>query len=260
MVRIHKQAFPGLEVDVAAELARYRLLAEEIRPMVKDTVFLMNQVINNPRPQFIIVEGANAAMLDIDFGTYPYVTSSNCTVGGVLTGLGIPAKAIGDVFGVVKAYTTRVGDGPFPTELTEEIGAGLQSRGAEFGVTTKRARRCGWLDLVVVKYTHMLNGYSALAMTKLDILDALDEIKIGVAYRHEGKLLDSFPAELTLLDKVQVDYVTVKGWKKDISGARTFHELPVEAQNYVRVVEENLGVPVRWIGVGKKRDDVIERI
>ncbi|OQV20056.1 Adenylosuccinate synthetase [Hypsibius exemplaris] len=259
LVRIHKQAFPSLEVDVDAELARYRLLAEEVRPMVKDTVFLMNQVINNPQPQFIIVEGANAAMLDIDFGTYPYVTSSNCTVGGVLTGLGVPARAIGDVFGVVKAYTTRVGDGPFPTELTEEIGAGLQQRGAEFGVTTKRPRRCGWLDLVVVKYTHMLNGYSALAMTKLDILDTLDEIKIGVAYRHEGKLLDSFPAELTLLDKVQVDYITLKGWKQDISAARKFEDLPKEALNYIQVVEEQLGVPVRWIGVGKKRDDVIER-
>ncbi|GAV07988.1 hypothetical protein RvY_17755 [Ramazzottius varieornatus] len=259
VVRIHKQAFPDLKVDVDAELARYKKYAEEVRPMVKDTVFFTNQAINSVDSKFIIVEGANAAMLDIDFGTYPYVTSSNCTVGGVLTGLGIPPKAIGDVYGVVKAYTTRVGDGPFPTELTEDIGAMMQKRGAEFGVTTKRPRRCGWLDLVVVKYTSMLNGYSALAVTKLDILDTLDEIKIGVAYRYEGQVLDSFPADLSLLDKVHVDYVTVKGWKNDISGARRFEELPKEAQDYIGVMEQQLGVPIRWIGVGKDRNAIIER-
>lgn len=148
---------------------------------------------------------------------------------------------------------------PSPTELTEDIGAMMQKRGAEFGVTTKRPRRCGWLDLVVVKYTSMLNGYSALAVTKLDILDTLDEIKIGVTYRYEGQVLDSFPADLSLLDKVQVDYVTVKGWKKDISGARRFEELPKEAQDYISVMEQQLGVPIRWIGVGKDRNAIIER-
>ncbi|XP_055333241.1 adenylosuccinate synthetase-like [Paramacrobiotus metropolitanus] len=259
VVRLHKQAFPSLEVDVDAEIARYRHFAEEIRPLVKDTVFVMNQLITNPQSKFIIVEGANAAMLDIDFGTYPYVTSSNCTVGGVLTGLGIPANALGDVYGVVKAYTTRVGDGPFPTELKEELGSMIQQRGAEFGVTTKRPRRCGWLDLVVVKYTHMLNGYAALALTKLDILDVLDELFVGVTYKYNGKPLDSFPAELDLLEKVEVEYVKMKGWKKDISGARKFEELPPEAQEYISLVEKVVGVPVRWIGVGKHRDAIIFR-
>nr|XP_020652971.1 adenylosuccinate synthetase isozyme 2-like [Pogona vitticeps] len=156
----YKATYPTLNIDTEAELEQLKVYAEKIRPLVKDGVYFMYQALHGP-PKKILVEGANAALLDIDFGTYPFVTSSNCTVGGVCTGLGIPPQYIGKVYGVVKAYTTRVGVGTFPTEQDNEIGALLQSRGREFGVTTGRKRRCGWLDLVLVKYAHMINGFSA---------------------------------------------------------------------------------------------------
>ena len=166
-------------------------MAEEIRPCVKDTVAFVHEALKSGKP--LLVEGANATMLDIDFGTYPYVTSSNCTVGGVCTGLGIPPRLVGDVYGVAKAYCTRVGDGPFPTEQSNEIGEKLQRLGREIGVTTKRVRRCGWLDTVLLRYSALINGYTALAMTKLDILDDFEEIKIGYAYEIDGKEVFSPP-------------------------------------------------------------------
>lgn len=190
-------------------------------------------------------------------GTYPYVTSSNCSIGGVLTGLGLPPQAIGDVIGVVKAYTTRVGDGPFPTEDSHEIGNLLQTRGGEIGVTTKRKRRCGWLDLVLLKYTSAINGYTALCLTKLDILDTLKEIRVGVSYKIDGKKLDHFPGSISDLGKVEVDYVTLLGWQKSTEGVRKIDELPENAQKYVRYIEQYLEVPVKWVGVGKGRESII---
>lgn len=190
-------------------------------------------------------------------GTYPYVTSSNCSIGGVLTGLGLPPQTIGDVIGVVKAYTTRVGDGPFPTEDSDEIGNLLQTRGGEIGVTTKRKRRCGWLDLVLLKYTSIINGYTAICLTKLDILDTLSEIKIGVAYKQNGEVLDHFPGSISDLGKVEVEYVTLPGWQQSTEGIREFDELPKNAQAYVRYIENYLDVPVRWVGVGKGRESII---
>jgi len=207
----------------------------------------------------VLVEGANAAMLDIDFGTYPYVTSSNCSIGGVCTGLGIPPKMVGDVFGVVKAYTTRVGDGPFPTELTEEIGAFLQKEGREFGVTTGRPRRCGWLDIPLLRFTNQVNGYTALALTKTDILDKLDEIKIGVNYIKNGKVLDHYPSGNWQFEGVEVEYITLPGWKTSISAVRKFEDLPLNAQKYVLKIEELLGLPMRWVGVGPERESMILR-
>merc|ERR1712004_890628 len=174
-------SFPGLKVDKAAEIERYRQLAERVRPLVVESVSYLHKQIKSGKNA--LVEGANAAMLDIDFGTYPYVTSSNCSIGGVCTGLGIPPYYIGDVYGVVKAYTTRVGDGPFPTEQENEIGEFLQTKGHEWGVTTGRKRRCGWLDIPLLKYTSMVNGYTSVALTKLDILDDLDEIQVGINYK-----------------------------------------------------------------------------
>lgn len=192
-------------------------------------------------------------------GTYPYVTSSNCSIGGVLTGLGLPPQTIGDVIGVVKAYTTRVGDGPFPTEDVHEIGDLLQTRGGEIGVTTKRKRRCGWLDLVLLKYTSIINGYTAFCLTKLDILDTLKEIKIGVAYTENGgQKLDHFPGSISDLSKVEVEYVTLPGWEQSTEGVREFNELPQNAQNYVRYIEQYLDIPVRWVGVGKGRESIIK--
>ena len=225
--------------------------------MVKDGVYFMYEALHGP-PKKILVEGANAALLDIDFGTYPFVTSSNCTVGGVCTGLGMPPQNVGEVYGVVKAYTTRVGIGAFPTEQDNEIGELLQMRGKEFGVTTGRKRRCGWLDLVQLRYAYMINGFTALALTKLDILDVFPEIKVGVAYKLDGEVIPHFPANHEVLSKVEVKYETLPGWDTDISNARTFDELPVNAQNYVRFIEMELGVPVKWIGVGKSRESMIQ--
>uniref|UniRef100_W5KYJ9 Adenylosuccinate synthetase n=1 Tax=Astyanax mexicanus TaxID=7994 RepID=W5KYJ9_ASTMX len=231
--------------------------AERIRPMVRDGVYFMYDAIHGP-PKKILVEGANAALLDIDFGTYPFVTSSNCTVGGVCTGLGIPPANIGDVYGVSKAYTTRVGIGAFPTEQLNAVGELLQTRGHEVGVTTGRKRRCGWLDLVILRYAHMINGFTAIALTKLDILDVLDEIKVGVAYKLGGKRIPHFPANMEVLQKVEVEYETFPGWKADTSAARKWNDLPPKAQNYIRFVENNIGVPIKWVGVGKSRECMIQ--
>uniref|UniRef100_A0A182XK78 Adenylosuccinate synthetase n=1 Tax=Anopheles quadriannulatus TaxID=34691 RepID=A0A182XK78_ANOQN len=234
---------------------KYREYAERLRPLVRDSVSYLHTSLKEGKS--VLVEGANAAMLDIDFGTYPYVTSSNCSIGGVLTGLGLPPQSIGEVIGVVKAYTTRVGDGPFPTELLDEIGSLLQKRGGEVGVTTQRIRRCGWLDLPLLRYTSMVNGYTAICLTKLDILDTLKEIKVAVSYNLNGKKIDYFPGSVTDLSQVEVNYVTVPGWLQCTENVRDFGELPPQAQEYIRFIESDLDVPVKWIGVGKGRESII---
>uniref|UniRef100_A0A8C8J2T2 Adenylosuccinate synthetase isozyme 1 n=1 Tax=Oncorhynchus tshawytscha TaxID=74940 RepID=A0A8C8J2T2_ONCTS len=253
----YQAMFPTLEVDVDGQLKKLKEYAERIRPMVRDGVYFMYDAINGP-PKKILVEGANAALLDIDFGTYPFVTSSNCTVGGVCTGLGIPPLNIGDVYGVVKAYTTRVGIGAFPTEQLNEVGELLQTRGHEVGVTTGRKRRCGWLDLVILRYANMINGFTAFALTKLDILDVMDEIKVGVSYKLNGKKIPYFPANMDVLQKVEVEYEKLPGWKSDTSTCRKWEDLPVKAQNYIRFVEIHVGVPIKWVGVGKARESMIQ--
>lgn len=256
IVSTHQRLFPSISVDVEAELKRYKDYVELVRPYVKDTICFLHTALSAGKT--ILVEGANAAMLDIDFGTYPYVTSSNCSIGGVLTGLGLPPQTIGEVIGVVKAYTTRVGDGPFPTEQLNEIGELLQTRGFEVGVTTKRKRRCGWLDIPLLKYTSLVNGYTCICLTKLDILDTLDEIKVGVAYRRvNGEKLDHFPGTIAELGSIEVEYATLPGWKTCTEGMRDFKELPENAQKYVRFIEKELSVPVRWVGVGKGRESII---
>uniref|UniRef100_A0AAR2JF04 Adenylosuccinate synthetase n=1 Tax=Pygocentrus nattereri TaxID=42514 RepID=A0AAR2JF04_PYGNA len=263
----YKSMYPSLEIDIDGELMKLEAYVDRIKPMVRDGVFFMYEALHGP-PKKILVEGANAALLDIDFGTYPFVTSSNCTVGGVCTGLGMPPQNVGEVYGVVKAYTTRVGIGAFPSEQSNEIGELLQTRGKEVGVTTGRKRRCGWLDLVLVKYAHMINGFTALALTKLDILDILQEIKVGVAYKVDNECIPHFPGEQIpsnfisanqeVLQRVEVQYETLPGWNSDTSAARTFEDLPENAQKYVHFIEEHLGVPVKWIGVGKSRESMIQ--
>uniref|UniRef100_A0A4W3K5Y1 Adenylosuccinate synthetase n=1 Tax=Callorhinchus milii TaxID=7868 RepID=A0A4W3K5Y1_CALMI len=253
----HMSMYPTLDIDIEGELEQLKGYVERIKPMVRDGVFFMYEALHGPQKK-VLVEGANAALLDIDFGTYPFVTSSNCTVGGVCTGLGIPPQNVGEVYGVVKAYTTRVGIGAFPTEQSNETGELLQSRGCEVGVTTGRKRRCGWLDLVLLKYAHMINGFTALALTKLDILDVFQELKIGIAYKVDGNVIPHFPANQEVLNKVEVQYVSVPGWSTSTASARTFEDLPVNAQNYVRFVEEYVGVPVKWIGIGKSRELMIQ--
>lgn len=191
------------------------------------------------------------------FGTYPYVTSSNCSIGGVCTGLGLPPSTIGEVVGVVKAYTTRVGDGPFPTELDDATGDLLQERGHEIGVTTKRVRRCGWLDIPVLQYTAMVNGYSSLCLTKLDILDTMPKIRIGVSYLLNGEKLDRFPSNAAELAKVKVDYIELPGWEKNTESVRKYDDLPDAAKRYIEKIEELLQVPVKWIGIDKGRESII---
>jgi len=215
-------------------------------------------MINTNKEKKILVEGANAAMLDLDFGTYPFVTSSNPTIGGCLTGLGLSHQKLGDVIGVVKAYTTRVGAGPFPTELDNEIGQTIRKTGGEFGTTTGRPRRCGWLDIPVLQFSCMLNGYTSLNLTKLDILTGFDEVKIGIAYLHDGKRLPSVPSSLEVLSSITVEYETLPGWKEDISKCTKFSELPVNAQNYIKRVAQLVETPVKWVGVGAAREALIE--
>jgi len=196
--------------------------------MIIDTVSYINKALNDGKR--VLVEGANATMLDVDFGTYPYVTSSSTTIGGVCTGIGIPPGRIETTIGIVKAYTTRVGEGPFPTELKNDVGEGLRKKGHEYGATTGRPRRCGWLDLPVVKYSNMINDYTSLNITKLDILSDLDEIKVGVSYKVKGKTIDYMPSNIEELSQVEVNYENFKGWKKDISKITKYEELPSEAK------------------------------
>lgn len=255
LVHMYRRLFPDFEVDISAELDRYRGYADRLRPLVQDTVSFLHSSLKEGKS--VLVEGANAAMLDIDFGTYPYVTSSNCSIGGVLTGLGLPPQTIGEVIGVVKAYTTRVGDGPFPTELHDEIGSLLQKRGGEIGVTTQRVRRCGWLDLALLRYTAMVNGYTSICVTKLDILDTLKEIKVAVSYKLHGEDINYFPGSISDLGQVVVNYITMPGWLQSTENVRDFNELPAQAQDYIRLIQNDLGIPVRWIGVGKGRESII---
>jgi adenylosuccinate synthase len=208
--------------------------------------------------QRVLFVGAQATMLDIDHGTYPYVTSSNASIGGVCTGLGVPARAIGGVLGVAKAYTTRVGEGPLPTELFGEMAERLRESGQEYGASTGRPRRCGWYDAVVVRYAARINGIDALALTKLDVLDGLDEIKICSAYRHGDRTMTEFPANLTT-GTCEPIYETVPGWSEPTRGARDFDELPAEAQNYVRRLEDVSGVPCAIVSTGSDRDETIIR-
>jgi len=250
-----KKRYGNFEYDIEAEIARYKVFAEKLRPLVIDTVVYMNKAIADGKN--VLIEGANAAMLDIDFGTYPFVTSSNTTVGGVCTGLGIAPSKIGTVIGVVKTYTTRVGGGPFPTELLDSTGELLQEIGREWGVTTGRKRRCGWLDLVVVKYSTTINGYTSINLTKLDVLSTLPVIKLGVSYKHNSNILESFPADLKILSECVVQYEELPGWECDISEVRSWKELPENARKYVKRIQELVGVKIEWVGVGPGRDALI---
>jgi len=256
----HKIAFKhyGFEHDGEEELAHLKSFRDDVVPMIKDTVTYVNHAYNQGKS--ILAEGANACLLDVDYGTYPMVTSSSTTTGGISTGMGIAPSKIDNVIGVVKAYTTRVGSGPFPTELTNDIGERLQSVGAEFGVTTGRKRRCGWLDLALMKYSHQINGYNSINITKLDVLSGLEELKIGVNYKIDGKVLPegSMPSTLEDLTKVEVDYITVPGWKEDISKVTTYNDLPKNARSYLEKIEEILSVPISWVGVGPGRESTIQ--
>ncbi len=223
-----------------------------VRPYLADTVVTINKA--RLAGTKILLEGAQGAFLDIDHGTYPFVTSSNTISGGACTGAGLSPRYITGVWGVIKAYSTRVGEGPFPTELHDAMGEQLRNNGGEFGATTGRPRRCGWLDLVACRHSCMINGVDYLAVTKLDVLDTLDEIKICTAYRIDGRTVTDFPADVSELARVEPVYETLPGWKTPTGNARSLKELPPNAQKYLKRMAKEVSAKIGIISVGPKRD------
>jgi adenylosuccinate synthase len=232
-----------------------QLWCELLARHICDTTYFLNESAYSGRS--LLLEGAQATMLDIDHGTYPFVTSSNSSVGGACTGTGIPPSIIGCTIGVIKAYTTRVGGGPFPTELNDDLGEHIRARGGEYGASTGRPRRTGWYDAVVARYAVMVNGLDALALTKLDVLDDLDEIKICVAYRINGKETDQVPYDANQMASAEPVYETIQGWKEKTVGISRFEDLPVRAQDYINRLFELSGAPFAFISTGAERNETI---
>jgi len=245
------------ELDVKSVVDEFLKFDNLIDPYVKDTTTLLNTAIDEGLS--ILVEGAQGALLDLDHGTYPYVTSSNPTSGGACTGLGIPPTSVDSVLGIVKAYTTRVGNGPFPTELEDANGDRLAKIGNEFGATTGRPRRCGWLDLVALRYSVMVNGINEIALTKMDVLDTFKEIKVCVAYNIDGRNVKTYPSITSELNKIDPEYRTLKGWETSLEGIRKYDDLPVAAKDYISFIEDFVGARVKYISTSPKRKDTIER-
>jgi len=241
--------------DFVAIYEEYMGYADRLRAYITDTSVVLNEEID--KGVDILFEGAQASMLDIDQGTYPYVTSSNPVAGGVCIGSGIGPTKINKVIGVVKAYSTRVGDGPFPTELLNEIGDTIREQGREYGTTTGRPRRCGWFDGLVVRHARRVSGLDGMALTRLDILTGLDELKVCTAYTYKGETLKEFPTSLKALGLCEPVYETLPGWTEDLTGVRSFDELPENAKAYVRKIEEVTGVPLAILSVGPGREQTI---
>jgi adenylosuccinate synthase len=244
-------------MDWRVVLDQLRRSWARLQPLVADVSLYLAKAMRAGRP--ILFEGAQGTLLDVDHGTYPFVTSSNATIGGVCTGLGVGPHAIDGVLGVAKAYTTRVGEGPLPTELTGELGNRLRESGQEYGASTGRPRRCGWYDAVAVRYAVRINGLDALAVTKLDVLDGLEEIPVCTAYRYRGETLTEVPSDSAQLAGCEPVYETLAGWSRPTRGVRSFDRLPVEAQRYIARLEEISGVPVAVVSTGSDRDDTIVR-
>jgi len=238
--------------EIVDELLSY---ADRLRPLVCDTSLLLHEALSNGKT--VLFEGGQATMLDVDHGTYPFVTSSNSTAGGASTGSGIGPNQISRVIGIVKAYTTRVGSGPFPTELDNDEGERLRQAGAEFGTTTGRPRRCGWYDAPIARYSARINGITDFVLTKLDVLTGLTEIPVCVAYEVDGVRFDEMPVNQSDFHHATPIYESFPGWTEDISSARTFAELPANAQNYVHAIENISGARFSAIGVGPARDEII---
>ena len=251
LVKIYNRKACDVEA-VVAELSAY---AERLRPMVTDTSLLLDEMLSAGKT--VVLEAGQATLLDVDHGTYPFVTSSNATAGGACTGSGIPPMRISRVVAVVKAYTTRVGQGPFPTELLDEAGDRLREAGAEFGTTTGRPRRCGWFDAVIARYATRINGVTDFALTKLDVLTGLAEVPVCVAYDVDGVRHDELPMTQAEFARAVPIYETFPGWAEDISGARTLDELPRNARDYVLALEKMIKAPISVIGVGPGRDATI---
>ncbi len=253
LTRVYNRLPMGPE-EIATQ---YLEMAERLLPYVTDTSLLLWNAIAEGRQ--VLFEGAQGTLLDIDHGTYPFVTSSNPTAGGALIGAGLGPTAIDAVVGVAKAYISRVGSGPFPTELSDGVGDWLVDQGREYGTVTGRRRRCGWLDLVALRYAARINGLTQLFITKLDILSGLDTLRVAVGYEGEGQSYSEFPRQQRVLYKCTPVYEELEGWSQDITGARRFEDFPAAARRYIRFIEEAVGVPVAWVSVGPERSQLVIR-
>ncbi|MCV2395333.1 adenylosuccinate synthase [Actinotalea sp. M2MS4P-6] len=253
LVKVYNRRAITVE-ETVEELLRY---ADRLRPMVTDTAVVLNDALD--RGETVLFEAGQATMLDVDHGTYPFVTSSSATAGGACTGSGVGPTRIDRVVGVIKAYTTRVGEGPFPTELFDDDGEWLRKTGGEYGTTTGRPRRCGWYDAVVARYASRVNGLTDLVVTKLDVLTGRETVPVCVAYDVDGVRYDELPTDQTLFHHAKPIYEELPGWWEDISGCRTFEDLPVNAQRYIEALEQMSGCRISAIGVGPGREATISR-
>ena len=238
--------------EVYAEYLQY---AQRLKKYITDTTLYINEAVAKKKK--VLAEGAQGTHLDVDHGTYPFVTSSSPTAGGACTGLGIGPNTISEIVGIVKAYTTRVGSGPFPTEQNNAMGEHLRERGREYGATTGRARRCGWMDTLIVRHAVRVNGFTSIALTKLDVLDTLDEIKICVGYKHKGKLYKEMPSDLEVLEQCEPQYISLPGWKQTTIGIKKYAQLPKKARAYVEKVCKLCGIKPSIISTGARRDETI---
>ena len=236
---------------------QYRDFGRRMKSFVDDTSYVLLGAIRSGKR--ILFEGAHAVLLDVDHGTYPFVTSSNCSGLGLYTGAGVPPQTVQNFVGIVKAYSTRVGGGPFPSEQANDIGDYIRERGQEYGTTTRRPRRCGWFDAMAVRYSAAISGVTAVAMTLLDVLSGLKQVRICVGYKHRGQAVEFFRADMDLLAEVEPVYETLPGWNGNISGARSFEELPREAQSYVKRVEQLIEAPIKIVSVGPERAATVMR-
>ena len=241
--------------DVEDIYRAYMGYAEKLSQYISDTDVVINKMMSENKN--ILCEGAQGTLLDIDHGTYPFVTSSNPVAGGACIGLGISPTKISRVLGVMKAYTTRVGGGPFPTEMRDDLGEKIREKGGEYGASTGRPRRCGWLDMVILRHSTMINGFTGIALTKLDILDGIEKIRICTSYTHKGSPIDVFPKELNVFENCEPVYTELEGWKESTAGIKDQNKLPKAAQKYIQTIEEMLGVEVQLISTGQRRDELI---
>ncbi len=255
--RVLKVLYDAPPLDWKAIFETYRGFGKRIQPFVDDATLLLLKAIKDDRR--ILFEGAHAVLLDVDHGTYPFVTSSNCSALGLFTGAGVPPQAVQNYVGIIKAYCTRVGGGPFPSEQNNEIGNYIRERGNEYGTTTRRPRRCGWFDAVAARYSVELCGVTHVGMTLLDVLSGLDHVQICVGHKHRGQPLEYFRADMDTLAEVEPVYETLPGWNGNISGCKRFEELPKEAQHYVKRVEQLIGAPIKILSLGPERSATVIR-
>ena len=250
-----KKIYGAEEFSVEEVYQQYMRYAERLAQHIADTDIIINDAMDEGKK--VLFEGAQGTLLDIDFGTYPFVTCSSATAGGVCTGLGVSPLRVGKIVGIVKAYTTRVGSGPFPAEIHGPEGEALREKGAEYGATTGRPRRCGWLDIVALRHSTRINGFTGIAITKLDVLDGQETLNICTAYDYKGERLTEFPKEASILEDCKPVYESMPGWKGTTSGLTNYDSLPDEAKAYLKAIEELLGVKVHFISTGPKRNELI---